>query len=317
MDQKPVVSVICNTYNHEKYIRDALEGFLKQETSFPFEVLVHDDASTDHTAEIIREYEQKRPDLIKPIYQKENQYHKHDGTIKRLQAERTQGRYVALCEGDDYWTDPHKLQKQFEFMEAHPDYTLCGCSTQWLNVLNGKVEPRCLTQEDRDISLEEFLMPKHGRPFPTVSFFLRTEVWKTRPYWGFPVGDLPMTYYAAMQGKVRMLADNMCVYRWFTEGSWTARKNSDEERVKTHEKVIQSLENMNRDTGYRYDELIKRRIRAQRYALALMKHDFAAIQSEELIGIYKERDFLHRLSDRMRCQNPRIYSLLHKMTGKS
>ncbi|MDZ7821454.1 MAG: glycosyltransferase [Candidatus Marinimicrobia bacterium] len=115
------------TYNHEKFIRDAIEGFLMQKTSFPVEILIHDDASTDSTADIIREYERKYPHLIKPVYQLENQYSKKRGLITKIQNERTQGKYVAKCEGDDYWTDPGKLQKQVDFLESHPDHVLC-CS---------------------------------------------------------------------------------------------------------------------------------------------------------------------------------------------
>src|SRR6056297_583375 len=104
----PIVSISCITYNHEPYIEDALEGFLLQETDFPFEILIHDDASTDHTADIIREYESTFPTLIKPIYQSENQYSQGNrpGIIN---IKRAKGEYIALCEGDDYWTDPFKL----------------------------------------------------------------------------------------------------------------------------------------------------------------------------------------------------------------
>ena len=110
---KVMVSVICNTYNHEKYIKSALDGFVMQKTNFEYEVLIHDDASTDSTADIIREYEKKYPDIIKPIYQSENQYSKKVPISKTYQYSRAKGKYIAICEGDDYWTDPFKLQKQF------------------------------------------------------------------------------------------------------------------------------------------------------------------------------------------------------------
>lgn len=116
----PLVSICCITYNHENYIRDAIEGFLMQETDFPFEIIIHDDASTDATADIIREYERKYPDIIKPIYQTENQYSKGEKvTLFTLKAAR--GKYIALCEGDDYWIDPLKLQKQINEMEKRPE----------------------------------------------------------------------------------------------------------------------------------------------------------------------------------------------------
>ena len=307
MENNIEVSIICNTYNHEKYIKDALEGFVCQKTNFAFEVLVHDDASTDRTADIIREYEQRYPNLIKPIYQTENQYHKHDGTISILQSKRSQGKYVATCEGDDYWTDPLKLQKQYDFMEAHPDYTLCGCSTEWLNSRTGKREKRSKTDMDKDISFEEFLMPENARPFPFVSFFMRTEIWKTRPFWGFPVGDLPLTYYAAMKGKVRMLADTMCVYRWFAEGSWTVRAYNDEDRLPYQRQFLRGLEVMNEQTNYQYNDLIQQKIKLKKYALAIYQHDFAAVKSEELVDIYRNKPFVLRMKDWLHCRMPGLY----------
>ena len=122
---QPLVAIRCITYNHEPYIRDALEGFVMQKTNFPFVAIVHDDASTDGTAAIIREYAERYPDIIKPIYETENQYSKRDGSLTRIMnaaCDATGAKYIAMCEGDDYWIDPLKLQKQVDFLESHPDY---------------------------------------------------------------------------------------------------------------------------------------------------------------------------------------------------
>ena len=124
-ENTPLVSVCTLAYNHEPYIRECLDGILMQKTNFAFELLIHDDASTDGTADIIREYEAKYPDIIKPIYQTENQYSKGVKVSLTYQYPRAKGKYIALCEGDDYWTDPLKLQKQVDFMEANPDCSLC------------------------------------------------------------------------------------------------------------------------------------------------------------------------------------------------
>lgn len=125
---KPLVSIRCITYNHEKYIAQCLDGFLMQQTAFPFVAIVHDDASTDGTAEIVRQYAKRYPDIIKPIFETENQYSKNDDSLSRIMAEAinaTGAKYVAICEGDDYWIDPEKLQKQVDFLDLHPDYILC------------------------------------------------------------------------------------------------------------------------------------------------------------------------------------------------
>lgn len=120
----PLVSISCITYNHEQYIRQCIEGFLIQKTNFNFEILIHDDASTDKTAEIIREYEAKFPEIIIPIYQTENQYSKGIKVAYHFNLSRAKGKYIALCEGDDYWTDPYKLQNQINFLENNQDYIM-------------------------------------------------------------------------------------------------------------------------------------------------------------------------------------------------
>ena len=125
MSTTPLVSIRCLVYNHEPYLRQCLEGFVMQKTNFPFEAIVHDDASTDGSAAIIREYAEKYPDIIKPIYETENQYSKRDGSIRRIMDEHMRGKYIAMCEGDDYWIDPQKLQKQVELLEANPNVSLC------------------------------------------------------------------------------------------------------------------------------------------------------------------------------------------------
>lgn len=120
-----MVSVCCSTYNHEKYIADAIEGIIMQKTNFKFEILLHDDASTDKTADIIKHYEQKYPKVIKPIYQTVNQYSKGVKISPTFNYPRAKGKYIALCEGDDYWTDPQKLQIQFDCLESNPDIVCC------------------------------------------------------------------------------------------------------------------------------------------------------------------------------------------------
>ena len=127
MNDVPLVSICCLSFNHAPFIRKCLDGFLMQETSFPVEILIHDDASTDGTDKIIREYAEKYPDRIFPLFEEENKYsHGYKGKMDlAFNYSRARGKYVATCEGDDYWTDPMKLQKQVAFMEAHPEYSVC------------------------------------------------------------------------------------------------------------------------------------------------------------------------------------------------
>lgn len=121
----PTVSISCLVYNHSRFVRKCLDGFVMQKTDFPFEAIVHDDASTDGSAEIIREYAEKYPEIIRPIYEQENVFSKDPSACSKEINKRIRGKYVAICEGDDYWTDPHKLQRQVDYMEAHPNCSLC------------------------------------------------------------------------------------------------------------------------------------------------------------------------------------------------
>lgn len=132
-DVLPLVSIRCKTYMHEAFIRDAIEGFLIQKTTFKVEILIHDDASTDGTAEIVKEYEAKYPQLINATCQIENQYRKKPKTSKYIKPPTAKGKYIAKCEGDDYWTFPLKLQTQVKFLESHPEYTLSSGGFQTMD----------------------------------------------------------------------------------------------------------------------------------------------------------------------------------------
>lgn len=317
MENGIAVSVICSTYNHEKYIRDALEGFVMQKTTFPFEVLVHDDASTDGTADIIREYERKYPDIIKPIYQTENQYSKKVGITAVYQISRARGKYIAPCEGDDYWTDPMKLQKQYDFMERNPEYTLCACSTLWLDMLHNKVEPdSCRTDRDRDVSLEELILEQNGRAFQYATIFARKELFLDRPEWmkNFGVGDTPLMLRAAQTGRVRMLADTMAVYRAQTNGSWSIQyKKNAEFRIKVFERLIRGFSMFNEETEYRYDAVISRRLRTIRYRLARDRRDLKALVSREYREVFASRPLKLKISDIVYCLSPRLQQRLKKL----
>ena len=139
MTATPLVSICCLTYNHEPFIRQCLDGFLMQNTDFGVEILIHDDASTDNTPGILKEYADRYPDKIFPLFETENKYsHGYKGRMDIVfNYARAKGKYIATCEGDDYWTDPDKLQKQVNFMEAHPEYSVCFHRCQHLNTYNG------------------------------------------------------------------------------------------------------------------------------------------------------------------------------------
>ena len=217
MEKEPLVSIKCLTYNHEPYIRQCLDGFVMQKTNFKFEAIVHDDASTDKTADIIREYAEKYPDIIKPIYETENQYSKHDGSLNRIMNAHMRGKYIAFCEGDDYWIDPLKLQKQVDFLEANPDYSasthqsiIIGESKR-AGKLFLKTVPSCITMND---------VISNSRLFHTASIVCRSTVKELPQFKGCILsGDKLLILKCAYLGKIDFLNESMCVYRKHAEGA--------------------------------------------------------------------------------------------------
>lgn len=142
----PLVSICCVTYNHAQFICQCLDGFLMQETNFEYEIIVHDDASTDGTKEILLEYMNKYPAKFKLVLQEENQWSQGvRGIFSRFTFPLAKGKYIALCEGDDYWTDPSKLQKQVDLLKANPNFAGCFHNTEIINV-QGEVEGFILKQ---------------------------------------------------------------------------------------------------------------------------------------------------------------------------
>ena len=210
---------------------------MMQRTNFPFEVLIHDDASTDHTADIIREYEAKYPDIIRPIYQTENQHSKGVRISVVFNYSRAQGKYIALCEGDDYWIDPSKLQKQVDFLEAHPEYSLCGHNSYRLFCQSGKKVPFS-NAGDRDFSFSEIVSSTN---FATATMVFRRDCLTgfDRFLEGCPVGDLPLKLYMANQGKVHYMHDIMSVYRINSVGSWSQRTSSSSARQRHYQRCHQ------------------------------------------------------------------------------
>ena len=247
-----LVSIGCVTYNHEFYIRDALNSFLMQKTTFPIEILIHDDASTDKTADIIREYEKKHPDIIKSIYQKENQYSKRVGISVNYQFPRARGKYIALCEGDDYWTDPYKLQKQVDFLEANPEYVLCfhNVFRKYEN-LDRADELYNSFSEDLTLTKQDLLLKNH---IATVSVVFRN-IPNIVPDWAsdLPAGDYPLWCALANQGEIRYLNETMAVYRIHGRGIWSSKQNKDHNDLT----IIRRL--LKHETNLYYQNILKKR----------------------------------------------------------
>jgi len=214
--QPILVTIRCFTFNQVKYVRQCLEGFISQKTNFRFEAIVHDDASTDGTDEIIKEYERNYPDIITPILESENQWSKHDGSLRKIMESYTRGKYIAICEGDDYWTDPNKLQKQVDFLESHPDYSMCfhNAIEHYENInIEDKLFSNIKDQDYQAIDIyNQWIVP-------TASVVIRNEVFESHLYHtvfnehDLLFTDTPLFLVCAKLGKIRGMSDAMSVYR--------------------------------------------------------------------------------------------------------
>lgn len=215
-----MVSVSCIAYNHITFIQQCLSGFMMQKCSFNFEVLIHDDASTDGTQDIIREYEKKYPDIIKPIYQRENQYSK-GVDVFGLNISRAKGKYIALCEGDDYWTDPYKLQKQVDFLESHPDYVMCSHRfNQYIQDKNFLEEEKDSTFQGTNYDLKNLIGGKWLTQTLTVMYRRSALDLKQYDLYGMSM-DIILFYALLKNGKGYCFPDIMGVYRLHGGGVWS------------------------------------------------------------------------------------------------
>lgn len=251
MNTSPVVSICCITYNQEQYINECIEGFLLQKTSFPIEILIHDDASMDNTGRIIKEYKEKYPDLITIICQTENKYSKGIRVIKEYLFPIAKGKYIALCEGDDYWTDPYKLQKQVDFMEQHPNFSMCSHASQIL---------MCGHFDESNIGISELTtetLISEDWGLMTASLLFRKDKLETPEWYGqVKNGDYALQLLLSLKGKIGYLPDDMCVYRQHLGGVSATLKPLNQTAW-----IIFLLDEFNKYTNGKYKKLIKARIR--------------------------------------------------------
>ncbi len=260
----PLVSIQCLVYNHEPYLRQCLDGIVMQKTNFVFEAIVHDDVSTDNSALIIREYAKKYPDIIKPIYETENQYSKHDGSLNKIMNDACKGKYIAFCEGDDYWTDPYKLQKQVDFMETHPEYSLCVHANYILD--QNMYEFHRYNSDNFNCKIEDIIL-SGGDFVATNSMLIRScilniDLSSLKWYTVSPAGDNVLMLLSALNGKVVYFNELMSVYRSLSSPfSWSVNiKKSFKFRFNHLIKTIKVYRLFNIYTHRKYYKSVYKRI---------------------------------------------------------
>lgn len=259
------VSIVCTAYNHALYIRDTLGGFLSQKTNFTFEIIIHDDASTDATSDIIMEYQRYYPNIIIPILQKENQYSKGKSIFTTFINPVIRGKYIAHCEGDDFWIDPLKLQKQYDELENNQSCDICFHPAQGIYPNGTKKLISFHSDKERIIPIGVVILGGGGF-MPTASIFYRKEIltkideFNIR-YGQFPVGDVMLQFLASIKGGALYLPIVGSVYRINSIGSWSSRMQNNSEYSKSiRKKTILWNEKLNEFTGWQYDEFFKQKI---------------------------------------------------------
>lgn len=311
MEATPLVSIITLAYNHEPYISECLNNLVHQKVDFPFEVIIHDDASTDKTASIIKQYEVQYPDIIKPIYQTENQYSKKIGMCRTFVYPRIRGKYTAMCEGDDFWCDLEKLKKQISILESHPEYSACVHRCKCFDC-NKNMYTKSFPSftEERDFTTEEIILGGGGF-LGTNTFVARTEAIledSNKPFWKkSPVGDYPMALSLASRGTIHYLPEEMSVYRLYTQHSWSSRTLTGSEafnRRSVHvSKMKDCLMTFDEYTQHAYTKVIQEKIDLNDFNLYWDFGNWTLLKKTEH---FKRRSFIGKIKALYHCLKVKI-----------
>ena len=322
---KPLVSIICITYNHAKFIAQAIEGFLLQKTNFPIEIIIHDDCSTDNTQEIIQSYADKYPKLIKTIFQKKNQYSLGVPMFPSV-FPYCKGKYIAHCEGDDYWTDPHKLQRQVDFLEKNSKYILVAENSIWYGISDNK-KYNFSDFPERDISITEML---DKRQFSTASVLYRNLGDRLQPPNGIS-GDTILWCHFTNFGKIKYLENVSSVYRRHIGGvtggdkvQWAKKMIAWNNALsQNHPEISQTI--FNKRNLSNFNDAIDYLIRNKSYALALSAiDDLTCLTSDphyfknELFS-YLEKSLLSTFNNnrlQLQKKEKQLYDIQHSLSLK-
>lgn len=301
------VSVICTVYNQADYVEQCLQSLVSQETDFPYEVIVHDDCSTDGTTEIVKRFADEHADKIVLLLESENQY-SQGIDFEKLLAPHVRGKYIALCEGDDWWIDSSKLQKQFDYMEAHPEAAACShAAKRYIDSRQCYGSDLAPVSEERDLNTDDMIAM--GNHIPTNSFFYRFEFFITPDvYKNWGVGDYPESIYLSTCGTFHYDPAVMSAYRVGAKNSWTSRMTSSvESNVKSLKKRIDGLEAFDRYTDGRYSRSVSNAVHDREISIAVLKRDFKSIKNT---ARYRSYSLKKRMALWLKCANPKLFSVL-------
>ena len=308
-----LVSINCITYNQENYIGDAIESFLMQITDFNYEILIGEDCSSDNTKKIVDRYVEKYPDKIKVITSDQN-VGARKNSLRLI--DNSQGKYIAECEGDDYWIDPYKLQKQVDYMEEHPECTLCLHAAEIIKAPNRKIGRVQKPYNRNTICPMKDVISRGGGFCATASLFYPKKLMENPPdfYVNAPVGDYPMQMLLASHGYAYYMDDCMAVYRSGVEGSWNKRMisggNVRQKIIQVNEGLVQLLEGFNEYTNNKYSGEIEKNMQKIKYEIFVLKR----VGKEQNNSGFRNYSWWYKLKVRMkialRCHFPTIFLML-------
>ena len=261
---KPIeVSVICITYNHGELLRQSLDSMINQQTDFAFEIIVHDDCSTDGTTDILREYAELYPQLIVPMYESKNQYLSGRRIVREIAKDMARGKYIAFCEGDDYWTDTLKLQKQYDALEKHPQIDLCAGRGVVIDaVTNNRIGMMRPKEHDGIIPVQD-VIAGGGQYFASASLFVRRSVWADMVYEFEKVMELDYVWQikGSLRGGAYYVDQEMAAYRSGVDGAWSTRMTNDARMRKEHfNRMVRMLDTLDKETDFKYHNSVVKRI---------------------------------------------------------
>ena len=319
------VLVICSTYNQKEYLASALEGFVSQQTSFPFLVLVHDDASTDGTPEIIRDYELRYPSLIKGIYETQNQYQlgKYFWYLDYLKNSRAH--YIALCEGDDYWISPYKLESQYQKLSNDHSLAYCFTNAVKIDAATGESRGRMLPffPSEAQILSKEILNTVDLLKLafiPTASFFSRRDAWLKQPELPKEAfqGDRAHQIYLSLSGNAAYLDEVTCAYRVNNKqsamGNWAASR---QKAVSTLSSYITLYKCFDRYTNEKFHDNVSYAINEKIYESMFLTGDRFALNPTAAIAVARSRGRSAVLKYILLMISPKLYQRVRNRSWKS
>jgi len=298
------------TYNHEKFIAQAIEGVLMQKTDFPFELIIGEDCSTDRTREIVVDYANRYPEIIKPILHEKNVGAKANSESVR---EACTGKYVALCEGDDYWIDPLKLQKQVDFMESHPECTLSIHNAVIIDS-KGKNGGNFLLSKNIKSGIYSVEQIALFGFVPTASILYRKHIFENPPVWfsNARPGDYALILIVCSAGYAYYSSEVASAYRHGVLGSATVRLNNKPriEKVQYFKQYIHLIDCFDEYTNCKYKEAMDQvRIRKE-IAIIELEKDFASLRRSRYKSYVKSLSISQRLKMYLRMLFPKAYKNL-------